>query len=731
MLKRNTIVTVMGLVCSAGLAQAQTVNGVLDASERAFYGPPRWIQENGTSFGNAGVPTPCDSNSTGGDPALATTGLEFMIPLSAIGTPAGAIKFCAFINGGGHDYLSNQVLGSLPAGTGNLGGDGSGNYVGGATPVAGINFDSISGNQFATATPTVAATAPAVDGTLDAAIYGAPIAVQAARTGFGNANNVTANANGSELNAIYAVVNGGNLYVCVTGNVESNGNRFELFIDSVAGGQQTLLTGNPDVDFDGLNKLAGLTFDAGFEADYYMTLSVDGNGGDPAPMYVSFAQVAPGGVGNYLGSIASGAGNGNLGGGTNPDGIQVALNNTNAIGVDGLCPPPAGNADVSNGSELNAIYAKVDSGTNKLWIMLTGNIENSTASACDSGGNKIQLFIDAIAVEGPVGGETAAGQNKLRGDNVDIGFNILNGMGDDGSGNGLHFDEVVGGGVQDYVRNSFLPDYWMSVKTSGTPDVYQVMDAATLRSNGRLLDLNSNALDYGAYDGRQKDEPTRTPVNFSGAFSHCNGGSTNFIQPQDGFTPAIYTNYSPRLASDSLEIDPFNPVGSADKILFYLDNSNIGGVTDTDTSLATTVNTGLELAIDLDELGWDGSSVIKIGGFIVNNDGSYMSNQVIGGLPPATPNLGSIGATRTLDLNTLAGRQYVFAAVCLADVDDGTGTGTPDGGVTIDDLLYYLNIFNLGDSKADVDDGSGSGAPDFGVTIDDLLYYLQRFNSGC
>ncbi|QQS08828.1 MAG: hypothetical protein IPK69_12730 [Phycisphaerales bacterium] len=727
MLKRNTIVTVIGLVGCAGLAQAQTVNGKLDPSEKAFYGPPRWIQENGTGFGNAGVPTPCDPNSTGGDPALATTGVEIAIPLSAIGNPAGAIKICAFINGGGHDYLSNQVLGSLPAGTGNLGGDGAGNFVGGTTPVAGINFGSFAGDQFATATPTVSVTAPTVDGTLDAAIYGAPLAVQAARTGFGNSNNSASNANGSELDAVYAVVNAGVLYVCITGNVESNFNKFDLFIDSVTGGQQTLLNTNPNVDFDGLNKMAGLTFDAGFEADYYLTF---GNGNATPELFANFADFA-GGIGNYLGSVLVGSGSGVLAGGTNPDSIQVALNNTNAIGVDGLCPPPAGNADVSNGSEFDAIYAKVDTGTGKLWIMLTGNIENSTASQCDSGGNKIQLFVDAIGVEGPIGAETAAGQNKLRGDNVDIGFNILNGMGDDGSGNGLHFDEVIGGSVQDYVRNSFLPDYWMSVKTSGTPNVYQVMDAATLRSNGRLEDLNNNALDFGAYDGRQKDEPTRTPVDFSGAFSTCNGGSTNFIQPQDGFTPALYTNYSPRLASASLEIDPFNPVGTAGQIMFYLDNSNIGGITDTDTSLATSVTTGLEIAIDLDELGWDGSSVIKIGGFIVNNDGSYMSNQVIGGLPAATPNLGNVGATRTIDLNTLAGRQYVFAAVCLADVDDGTGTGTPDGGVTIDDLLYYLNIFNLGDATADVDDGTGSGAPDFGVTIDDLLYYLARFNSGC
>ncbi len=71
------------------------------------------------------------------------------------------------------------------------------------------------------------------------------------------------------------------------------------------------------------------------------------------------------------------------------------------------------------------------------------------------------------------------------------------------------------------------------------------------------------------------------------------------------------------------------------------------------------------------------------------------------------------------------------ATTCVADVDDGSGTGTPDGGVTIDDLLYYLAIFNAGSVDADVDNGTGTGTTDGGVTIDDLLYYLARFNAGC
>lgn len=68
---------------------------------------------------------------------------------------------------------------------------------------------------------------------------------------------------------------------------------------------------------------------------------------------------------------------------------------------------------------------------------------------------------------------------------------------------------------------------------------------------------------------------------------------------------------------------------------------------------------------------------------------------------------------------------------CPADVDDGSATGTPDGGVTIDDLLYYLAIFQQGSPDADLDDGTSNGEHDGGVTIDDLLYFLYRFNGGC
>jgi hypothetical protein len=90
----------------------------------------------------------------------------------------------------------------------------------------------------------------------------------------------------------------------------------------------------------------------------------------------------------------------------------------------------------------------------------------------------------------------------------------------------------------------------------------------------------------------------------------------------------------------------------------------------------------------------------------------------------------NLGVTLTIDTNS-DGQPDSCHGDCVADFDDGSGTGVPDGGVTIDDLLYYLSIFETGVICADVDDGSGTGTTDGGVTIDDLLYYLFRFEAGC
>ncbi len=72
-----------------------------------------------------------------------------------------------------------------------------------------------------------------------------------------------------------------------------------------------------------------------------------------------------------------------------------------------------------------------------------------------------------------------------------------------------------------------------------------------------------------------------------------------------------------------------------------------------------------------------------------------------------------------------------LTALCPADLDDGAGLGTPDGGVDINDLLFFLAKYEAGSLAADLDNGSGTGIPDAGVDINDLLFFLARYEGGC
>ncbi|QDU70940.1 PEP-CTERM sorting domain-containing protein [Mucisphaera calidilacus] len=178
--------------------------------------------------------------------------------------------------------------------------------------------------------------APTVDGTVDAA-YGPALSVQTVQTQFGDATDPAGLGGGGELDAAYAKAVNGRLYVTITGNVEPNFNKLNIFIDSKAGGEN-VLSSTPVYDFNGNgSNYGGLTFDAGFEADFHMfgrwgggafeVDFVDRQGGVNAAVPVSFGAASAGtGTGVQSGVVSAGG---------NPIAwdIPFGFNNTNTAGV--------------------------------------------------------------------------------------------------------------------------------------------------------------------------------------------------------------------------------------------------------------------------------------------------------------------------------------------------------------------------------------------------------------
>ena len=176
--------------------------------------------------------------------------------------------------------------------------------------------------------------APTVDGTTDVD-YGDANTVQNTQTSFGNADvGLPDFCNGSELDSGNVLIDEGYLYIMLTGNLESNFNKVDIFIDARSGGQNTLRSDNADVDFDGLNRMGddgtgnGLTFDAGFDADMWVSMTC---GGEVFATYATYAELPTegAGFGMYIGTGTSGGGGAIYG----KTGMILALDNSNTGGV--------------------------------------------------------------------------------------------------------------------------------------------------------------------------------------------------------------------------------------------------------------------------------------------------------------------------------------------------------------------------------------------------------------
>lgn len=649
-----------------GVAHAQIdVDGSIDRTVEIT----RWAQT---------VPTAAGDNTQAampsiGNPQSVTKGIELKIPVSALGNPATltTIRLCGLVVSPDYTQASNQVIGSLLCDAPALG------------EIRSVRFDQCSNptdeKQYITIPAGKNITPPVIDGDLDAA-YGSPFFLQAANADWGDSTDgQTDFASASEIDAVYVIRTITDVYLFIAGNLATDDSHLILFFDSKVGAGQNVIRG--DNGYYALNIMGddgtgnGLRFDYEPFVDYCLDFSgfdPDGTGPNPATFSVTYAEIlnVGGGRSYYCGSNVGGAVlGGTLSGGQgNAPAIKATIDNSNSIGVNTQRCDSLPDVNLSIGSEIDSVAIGVDTG--KLYIFIGGNLKTD--------GTILNLFIDH---------GNSDGQNVLRADNPPGTDNMLGKMA------GLKFDP------------EFSADDWIGVRTIKNGDDYELWaDAVELRATGPRKNGDGYPLDYSAYTGGVKNGVA--PIWFDGPR----------IDPQTGTQPLIFTQFAPSTASDSCFADPLHPVGTPGLLGLALDNSNVDGVgahPHGGTSGAAYVTTGVEIVIDLAELGWNGFGPLRIAGFLADPTNTTMTNQVLGGVPSQTS---SMGAIASVDFSTVPFQQFVNTG-CLADFN-------ADGFVNGDDYDAFAEVFDTGESLADVNrDGFVNG--------DDYDLFAEAFDGGC
>ncbi len=175
---------------------------------------------------------------------------------------------------------------------------------------------------------------------------GALVATQDNETGLGD--------NISELNQMFIRVETDAIHVGLTGNLATDGTGLALFVDSVPGGQNTLSTAAFPMPPSGIPQLTGLTMEAGFAPDYVIFVNAFSGS-----VYVDLYELATGGGGvkRFVGSGTVGDLDGFLNGGSNPNGMLVAVSNANTNGVTDFSATQA--ASATSGLELSIPLADI------------------------------------------------------------------------------------------------------------------------------------------------------------------------------------------------------------------------------------------------------------------------------------------------------------------------------------------------------------------------------------
>ncbi|MGP1347731.1 MAG: hypothetical protein ACTS3F_13825 [Phycisphaerales bacterium] len=656
-----------------------------------------------------GVSSP--GGGTGGDvpnqvpgPEAVQTGVEFVINLEEAGyDDNGQIGIAGFLMFSGWDFFSNQVIGGLPADTNSLGSPASDKSFNDSDP------EGIPGNQFVTlSVPANPSTVlPALNGQREAS-YGPALWVNSNSTSFGNNTDAGPDdATGSEICAVYAQVvedaeGDRQLYVFIAGNV-GQFHRLVTFYDLKAGGQNPLRGDNPDIDFNGLNNMEGFAFDGAFVPDFCVGYHLGFNETTlQVEHYLDAAELLTDG------SESQTPVGGRLDGGAKtaaPLSGEIAL--TQGFGDNSL----GGGAQKfdANGSELAAVYARIGTVNNpfvgpvpSLFLMLTGNLEPN--------GNKLEIFFDTIPgngqntliyddpenpngyqgnpiIEFPEGGQSAA-LNRMGGD---FPIFLLDENGDpvlDEFGEPIIVETLPGLTFD----SGFNADHWLSVELFGyNPSVPSVTVQALF---ARLRGAQSPG---DAGDGR-----------FVGSAEIFTGADGSFLN---------------------------GTLGGFESIRAFVDNSNIAGVPGGEDPAiafadingpAASVTTGIEVAIPLEDLNWDGQSDIKIQAFINGINHDFVSNQHLQFVcsfdlgEPRLVNFNDFDGVQFLELDRLpASSNFQNLSARPDDCEaaiECPGDLNGDNEVNSDDLGILLSAFG-GGAAGDLDGDGDTDSDDLGILL--------------
>lgn len=265
---------------------------------------------------------------------------------------------------------------------------------------------------------------------------------------------------------------------------------------------------------------------------------------------------------------------------------------------------------------------------------------------------------------------------------------------------------------------------WRTVGDGLTPTIMPVGTPGAITPRGGTGLLQLTTLGAGGFGGFTTD--TRIPLLPGGAFYDVNYDWLNGGDVEVGCWYMIPTaspiqGFPPNFTGDAADL----------KIEFKLDCQAVATFEDfspTSTSNMRGTTAGLWVRYSKHikrhevSLQWRGNAVDPLGCLCVP----------AGGIPSRlkiTPSRYIADGQPTT--GTLYMDDFFYTQYCAADLANSSGDGTPDGGVDINDLLYFLVQFEAGTLGADVSSSDYPGIADNGVDISDLLFFLSHFESGC